>query len=88
MFGLIKRTGDCTNNSKQRKILYLSLVLSQLNYNSVIWRPFDQKSLSKFEAIQKRAVKWMLFEGYQKYSEEDYLDRLNKLDLFPINSIY
>ena len=86
MFGLIKRTGDCTNDSKQRKILYISLVLSQLNYNSVIWRPFDQKSLSKFEAIQKRAVKWMLFEGYQKYSECDYLERLHKLDLLPINS--
>ena len=86
MLGLIKRTCDCTNNSKQRKILYLSLVLSQLNYNSVVWRPFDQKSLSKFEAIQKRAVKWMLFEGFQHYSEGEYLDRLHRLDILPINS--
>ena len=77
MLGLIKRTCDCTNNSKQRKILYLSLVISQLNYNSVVWRPFDQKSLSKFEALQKRAVKWMLFEGFQHYNEGEYLDRLH-----------
>ena len=77
-------TAQITLN-KGKSYIYISLVLSQLNYNSVIWRPFDQKSLSKFEGIQKRAVKWMLFEGYQLYSEVEYLDRLHKLDLLPIN---
>ena len=42
--------------------------------------------LNKFEALQKRAVKWILFEQFEHYRDEDYLLKLHKLDLLPLNS--
>ena len=41
--GLIKRTCAFTNNSTQRRSLYLALVRSQFEHCSVIWRPLDME---------------------------------------------
>lgn len=83
--GLIKRTCAFTNTSSQRRILYLSLVRSQFEHCSVIWRPVDIEFMNKIEALQKRAIKWILFEQFEHYSEQDYLNKLHKLDLLPMN---
>ena len=60
--GMIKRTCAFTNSSIQRRVLYLSLVRSQFEHCSVIWRPLDVEYLNKVEKLQKRAIKWILFE--------------------------
>ena len=83
--GLIKRTCAFTNNFAQRRVLYLALVRSQFEHCSVIWRPLDLEYINKFKALQKRAVKWILFEQFEHYSDDEYLLKLHKLDLLPIN---
>ena len=55
--GLIKRTCAFTNNSTQRRILYMALVRSQFEHCSVIWRPLDMEYLNKFVALQKKSGK-------------------------------
>ena len=64
--------------------MYLTLVRSQLEHCSVVWRPTQETLIGKFEAVQKRAVKWILSEQYQSYLPEIYLDKLYNLDLLPI----
>ena len=41
-------------------------------------------AINKFEPIQKRAVKWILAEGKEKYSEQEYHSKLHKLELLPL----
>ena len=65
-------------------VLYLTLVRSQLEHCSVVWKPHQETYISKFEAIQKRAVKWILAEQFQSYTPDTYLNKLYDLDLFPI----
>ena len=41
-------------------------------------------TLKIFEAIPKRTPKWILFEPYARYENNDYLLKLIKLDLLPL----
>ena len=62
----------------------MSLVRSQFEHCSVIWRPVDTDYLNKIEALQKRAVKWILFERFEHYNDLDYVNKLHKLDFLPM----
>ena len=84
--GFIKRSCAFTNTPSQRRILYLSLVRSQFEHCSVIWRPVDTECLNRIDALQKRTITWILFEKYEHYSDDDYLIKLHKLDLLPMAS--
>ncbi len=50
-----------------------------------IWRPTTESEIQKFERLQKRAVKWVLNEAYCRYSEREYLDKLKRLDILPVD---
>ena len=78
------RTCHFTKNQIQKRVLYLTLVRSQLEHCSVVWRPTQEILLGKVEAVQKRAVKCILAEQYQSYLPEISIDKLHKLDLLPI----
>ena len=82
--GLVRRTCDFTKNQKQRRALYLSLVRSIFEHCSVVWRPNRPSTLKRFEAIQKRATKWILLEPYGRYENNNYLLKLRKLDILPL----
>ena len=82
--GLLKRTCHFVDNAKQRRTLYLAMVRSQFEHCSVVWSPSAQTSINKFEAVQKRAVRWILDEQYEEYDDESYLLKLRSLDLLPI----
>ena len=67
-FGLTKRTCYFVNDIKRKRSLYLSLIRSQFEHCSSIWRPCSDTMLSKFEALQKRCVKWILSEENIRYN--------------------
>ena len=61
------------------------MVRSQFENLSVVWSPSAKTSINKLEAIQKRAVRWILDEQYQEYDNElVYLQKLETLNILPI----
>ena len=82
--GLTKRTCHFVKNRRQRLILYKTMVPSLFQHCAEVWRPSTKVALMKFEAVQKRAVKWIFMEDYEHYSEVTYQSKLRELDLLPI----
>ena len=82
--GLLMRTCHFTTNKKQKKTFYLTIVRSIFEHCSVIWRPKSSNQISKFDAIQKRAVKWIHGQYFQHYSDSDYLIKQTELKIMPI----
>ena len=77
MLGMIKRT--CTNQCDQKtKILYKSLVRSQLEYASQVWSPYTKEKITALERVQRRATKFIL------KTDLSYPERLFKLKLLPL----
>ena len=86
MLGLTKRTCYFVNDSNRRRALYLALVRSQFEHCSVIWRPNGKTLLQSFENIQKRAIKWILFEENIRYNTlATYIQKCRQVDLLPIS---
>ena len=79
MLGLIRRSFHSDHCPQAKKILYLSLVQSQLTYCSQIWRPHLLKDVMALEGIQRRATKYIL----RDYSS-DYKYRLVTLQMLPL----
>ena len=57
--GLLRRTFK-SNNTQTKKLLYITLVRSQLTYCSQLWRPHLIKDITLLERIQRRATKYIL----------------------------
>ena len=86
MLGLTKRTCHFLINSKRKRTLYLTMVRSQLEHCSAIWRPVSATELNKFEVIQKNAIKWILNEELISYSNnETYLKKCMDINILPIS---
>ena len=84
-FGLTKRTCYFVNDVKRKRALYLSLVRSQFEHCSPIWRPCNQTMLDKFETFQKRCVKWILSEEYISYNSVFvYIRKCRQVNLLPL----
>ena len=64
---------------KAKKILYITLIRSQLTYCSQLWNPYLIKDTITLEKIQRQATKFIL-----KDYDTDYRTRLLKLDLLPL----
>ena len=79
MLGLLRRSFKNTTSTPQKKLLYISLVRSQLMYCSPLWRPYLIKDICKIENIQRRATKYVL-NNYR----DDYKSRLISLNLLPL----
>ena len=60
------------------------MVRSLFQHCAEIWRPSTKVALSKFEAVQKRAVKWIFMQDHEHYSEQVYQSKLIELDLLPM----
>ena len=84
-FGLTKRTCYFVNDVKRKRALYLSLIRSQFEHCSPIWRPIGDTMLNKFERLQKRCIKWILSEDYIKYSSyTTYIQKCRQVNLLPL----
>jgi len=74
--GLIRRIFQNARVVQTKKLLYLTLVRSKLQYCSPIWRPQFMNDIKNIENIQRRVTKSILND----YSS-DYKSQLIKLNL-------
>ena len=65
-----------------KRIIYLSLVRSNLEYSSQSWSVCTKKSLLRLESVQRRATKYIL--GYDKCKGMEYKQRLIILNILPL----
>ena len=85
-FGLTRRTCYFVNDLKRKRTLYLTLIRSQFEHCSPIWRPYSTTMLNKLEGLQKRCIKWILSEEYLKYSSYiTYIQKCRQVDLLPLS---
>ena len=81
--GLIRRTFSSSTSVRVKKLLYLSLVRSQITYCSQVWRPHLIKDITSLERIQRRATRLILNDF-----SSDYRTRLISLHLLPLMYLY
>ena len=79
--GLLRRVFNSCHSIRARKLLYLTLVRSQLTYCSQLWNPYLIKDTITLEKVQRRATKFILAD----YSSDcDYKTRLLRLGILPL----
>ena len=78
ILGLIKMTCKGFQDVFTLRILYLSLLRSQLESCSVVWSPHTSRNIAKLEQIQRRATKFILKPN------DDYEQRRKKLNLLSL----
>ena len=88
MLGITKRTCHFITDPNKRRSLYLSLVRSQFEHCSIIWRPVTETEISAFEKLQKEAIKWIFNELYQHYDNETYLLKCSQIKIVPMLSFF
>ena len=84
MLEMTKRTCHFVFDSGKKRMLYLTLVRSNFEHCSTIWRPVNIVDLRKFEALQKRAIKWINSEEAYRYSDEVYTIRCREANILPL----
>ena len=83
-FNLLRRTCHFVKNQRHKRALYLTMVRSIFEHGNSVWSPSSTTIINKFEAIQKRAVKWILGEQFYVYSNAYYTQKLIDLDILPM----
>lgn len=84
--GLLKRNCHIVNDTIRRRVLYLTLVRSLFQHCSEIWHPTSKSLMNKLECIQKKSIKWILFEEYLSYSDyEVYLKKCKLVNILPLS---
>ena len=85
--GIVRRNCHFINDIKRRRVLYISLVRSQFENCSIIWRPTNKTTMDKLESIQKRSIKWILSEEYRSYSPySNYVQKCKDVNLLPLSN--
>ena len=82
--GMARRNCHFVIDSNRRRVLYLTLVRSQFEHCSIIWRPVTKTQINCLEGLQKRAIKWILHEEYMSYSQFTYIQKCRQLKIMPI----
>ncbi len=82
--GILRRTCHFTADIRQKRSFYLAIVRSLFEHCSTIWSPQYASHLSRFEAIQRRAIKWINGEPFSSYTDEKYAEELRKLKILPM----
>ena len=82
--GLLMRTCHFTKDKKQKRTFYLTIVRSTFEHCSIIWHPKSPNQIAKFEAIQKRAIKWIYGRKFDHYKDNEFFDKQKELDILPI----
>ena len=88
MLGFIKRTCHFILDARKRRSLYLSLVRSNFEHGSIIWRPVTETEISDFEKLQKRALKWIFKEENMHYNDETYIKKCCQANLTPMKIFF
>ena len=82
MLGFLRRSAFDTDDQRARKLLYLSVVRSNLAYCSQVWASQAVNLILDTERIQRRATKFIRSLPYR--SEVSYKQRLLKTGLLPL----
>ena len=82
MPGFVKRTAQDIHDLRIRKILYLTMVCSQLAYCSQVWAPQTINNILTIERLQRRASKFILSLPYQ--TSISYKERLITIGIIPV----
>ena len=82
MLGFLRRSAFDTDDQRARKLLYLSLVRSNLAYCSQVWVSQAVNLILDIDRIQRRATKFIRTLPYR--SEVSYKQRLLKTGLLPL----
>ena len=82
--GLLMRTCHFTMDKRQKKTFYLTVVRSIFEHCSIIWHPRSNNQIYKFDAVQKRAVKWIFGQCFEHYSDDLYFNKQKELNILPI----
>ncbi len=83
--GIVRRNGHIIIDPKCRRALYLTLVRSQFENCSIIWRPTTKSLCDKLESLQKRAIKWILSEEAYSYPPDIYIKKCKQVDILPLS---
>ena len=78
------RTCHFTIDRRQKRAFYLTVVRSIFEHCSCIWHPISDNQIAPFDSIQKRAIKWILGDRFNHYSDEEYFNNQKKLCILPI----
>ncbi len=83
--GITRRTCSFVHDTRRRRALYIALIRSQFEHCSPIWRPTNKTAIDRFEAFQKKCIKWVISEENVNYiSFGDYLKKCKQLNLLPL----
>ena len=86
LFGITKRSCSFVTDRLCKRCLYLTMVRSQFEHWSIIWRPKLQYQIDKFEQLQKRAMKWILNEEFTSHSDQVlYYTKCKQVNILPIS---
>ena len=88
MLGFTKRTCHFIKDARKRRSLYISLVRSNFEHRSIIWRPITETETSDFEKLQKKALKWILNEENMHYDDETYITKCCQANLTPMKIFF
>ena len=88
MLGFTKRTCHFIKDTRKRRSIYLSLVRSNFEHGSIIWRPITETEISDFEKLQKKALKWILKEENMHYDDETYRKKCYQANLTPMKIFF
>ena len=72
-YGMLKRNFHFVRGMKRRRVLYISLVRSQFEHCSQVWRSNCKTMFEKFEKFQAKCLKWILHEEELSYSDAIYV---------------
>ena len=68
--GLVRRTCHFVKDVNRRRVLYLTLIKSQFEHCSPVWRPNGKTMIERFENFQKKCIKWILSEEEISYESK------------------
>ena len=77
--GFIRRNPEKTVLLNVRKLAYISLVRSTLEYGSVVWDPYTQQDINAIEKVQRQAARFITkdYRSRESGCVTSMLDRLN-----------
>ena len=78
------RTCHFTMDKKQKRTFYLTIVRSTFEHCSIIWHPKSPNQIAKFEAIQKRTIKWIHGRKFYHYKDSEFFDKQKELNILPM----
>ncbi len=82
MLGYVRRSTLNIQSMVVRRVLYLTLVRSQLCYGSQVWPPQSVTMIKCTERVQRRATKYILDLPFR--TDTSYKQRLLLLNLLPL----